>query len=103
LQEATLEDVESLKYQKYAVPTWLDGRAGMGASMSPFDDEDTYDDTPSIEITGEFEVDPNTDWADMIDDRPMIPKQDGPDLTSVMMWVGLVALVLLAYFLFFAP
>jgi protein phosphatase len=100
LEEATLEDVESLKYQKYAVPTWLDGRAGAASS---FDDEDTYDDTPSIEITGEFEVDPNTDWADVLDDRPRIPKQEGPDLTSVMMWVGLVALVLLAYFLFFAP
>ncbi|HZO17249.1 MAG TPA: Stp1/IreP family PP2C-type Ser/Thr phosphatase [Polyangiaceae bacterium] len=102
LKEAEIDDVEALKYQKYALPAWAMERAAKAMRSISFDDEDTYDSTPSIEITGEFEVDADTDWKDVLDERSRIPKDTGPNLSSVFMWIALIGLVIALYFLIFA-
>ncbi len=102
LREATLDDVESLKYQKYAVPAWAGSPDDITRPISRFDDSQDYDSTPSIEITGEFEIDENVDWDNVLDDRPDIPKEAGLSASSVLFWLALVGVVLVLYFLLFA-
>jgi len=97
LKEATAEDVESLHYQKYTLPTWVDDRAGSTRRLAS--QGGGYDDTPLIEITGEFEVDPNTDWSDLFEDRPSIPRQAGPAVSNVVIWVAVAVLVFALYYL----
>jgi len=102
LKEATLDDVESLKYQKYAVPAWAGTNGELTRPLTRYDDSDEYDSTPSIEITGEFEIDENVDWDDVLDDRPDIPKEAGLNASSVIFWIALVGVVIVLYFLLFA-
>ena len=59
----------------------------------------SYDDTPLIEITGEFEIDPETAWEDLLDDRPEIPKEPGPNVSNYVIWVAVAVLVFALYYL----
>ncbi len=102
LEEATLDDVEALKYQKYAVPAWGPVDVDDTRPISRIDDALEYDSTPSIEITGEFEIDENVDWDNVLDDRPDIPKEAGLNTSSVLFWLALVGVVIVLYFLLFA-
>jgi protein phosphatase len=98
LKEPTAEDIESLRYQKYTLPTWVDDRAGSTRRLASQGDT-AYDDTPLIEITGEFEVDADTDWSDLFDERPVIPRQAGPAVSNVVIWVAVAVLVFALYYL----
>jgi protein phosphatase len=100
LAEPTLEDVEQLHYSKYALPPGASERAQR--RIAHYDDEDTYDDTPSIEITGEFEIDADTSWDRVLEERANIPKQTGPALSSVVLWVALVGVIVVLYLLLFS-
>jgi protein phosphatase len=99
LEEPSDEDVAALKYAKYALPAWVDDRAGDTQKVGALDGEDTYDDTPLIEITGEFEIDPETSWEDLLDDRPQIPKDPGPNVSNYVIWVAVAVLVFALYYL----
>jgi protein phosphatase len=100
LKDAAAEDVTALGYRKYKLPAWVDERTGKTQKIRGTGD---YDSTPSIEITGEFEVDANTDWADMIDDRPQIPKEDGPNVSTVMIWIAVAAICFALYYFMARP
>ncbi len=99
LKEPTDEDVAALKYAKYKLPAWVDERVGDTQKLSALDSEDTYDDTPLIEITGEFEIDPETSWEDLLDDRPHIPKEPGPNVSNYVIWVAVAVLFFALYYL----
>ncbi len=99
LREATLDDVESLKYEKYALPAWAGTTGEDGRALGRYDDPLEYDSTPSIEITGEFEIDENVDWDDVLDDRPEIPKEVGLSASSVIFWIAVVGIMIVLYFL----
>lgn len=92
------EDDPELRYTKYKLPPGMD--SGATLRTGALFDEDTYDDTPSIEITGEFEIDPETNWEDLLD-PPLIPKDQGP-IPNVVIWVAVFVLAFaLYYFLFY--
>lgn len=92
------EDDPELRYAKYKLPPGMD--SGATLRTGALFDEDTYDDTPSIEITGEFEIDPETNWEDLLD-PPLIPKDPGP-IPNVVIWVAVFVLAFaLYYFLFY--
>jgi hypothetical protein len=63
------------------------------------DDRDTLDDSPYIEILGEFDVPDDVDWEEVlgIKRKSMRPTAAGPSSTSVMLII--VALGLIAYIL----
>ena len=91
------EDVASLKYDKYALPAWIDDQADATRRVGALAGE--YDDTPLIEITGEFEIDPETSWDDLLDDRPDIPKEQGPGMSNMVILVAVAVLVFALYYL----
>jgi PPM family protein phosphatase len=91
------ESVTTLKYDKYALPAWVDDRAGATQRATALTGE--YDDTPLIEITGEFEIDPNTNWDDLLDDRPNIPKDPAPGMSNLVILVAVAVLVFALYYL----
>jgi hypothetical protein len=97
LAPPTEEDVAGLKYDKYALPAWIDEEAGPTGRVGAYVDE--YDDTPLIEITGEFEIDPDTDWDDLLDDRPQIPKEAAPGMSNMVILVAVAVLVFALYYL----
>ncbi|MCA9625064.1 MAG: Stp1/IreP family PP2C-type Ser/Thr phosphatase [Myxococcales bacterium] len=98
LEPPSDEDVSQLKYDKYALPAWIgdrdDPRAFGNRSGGKSDD-----DTPLIEITGEFEIDPNTPWEELLDDRPVIPREPGPGMSNVVIFVAVAVLVFALYYL----
>jgi serine/threonine protein phosphatase PrpC len=99
LKEPDEKDAERLKYAKYELPAWVDDdHAGATQKTSPFDEEG-YDDTPLIEITGEFEIDGDTSWDDLLDDRPLIPTDPGPNVSNYIIWVAVAVLVFALYYL----
>ena len=98
LREPNSDDVESLKYTKYALPTWVSEHPSSQANGAG-DEVDTYDDTPSIEIIGEFEIDPDMDWDDLIQERVSIPTKAGPNISNVVIWVALIGIVVVGYYL----
>ena len=91
------EDVASLKYDKYTLPTSLVRSSRLGSSS--VDDVDTYDDTPSIEILGEFQMHPDMDWDDVLGDRVSIPTEPGPSVSNVVIWLALLAILIVCYLL----
>lgn len=99
LKPPTPEDVQALKYAKYALPAWVDDRAGATQRVDAFDDE-TYDDTPTIEIVGEFEVELNDNWEDrLFEDRPQTPMGEAPAASNLVIWVAVAVLVIALYYL----
>ena len=55
---------------------------------------------PSIEINGEFEVDSDINWDELMEDRPMIPREQGPEMSRLFVWALVVAAVVLFYLVF---
>lgn len=97
LAPPTEDDVASLKYDKYALPAWIDDQADATRRVGALSGD--YDDTPLIEITGEFEIDPDTSWDDLLDDRPNIPKEQGPGMSNMVILVAVAVLVFALYYL----
>jgi len=97
LEPPTEEDVAGLKYDKYALPAWIDDQADATRRVGALSAD--YDDTPLIEITGEFEIDPETNWDDLLDDRPNIPKDQGPGVSNFFILVAVAVLVFALYYL----
>ncbi|HHH31512.1 MAG TPA: Stp1/IreP family PP2C-type Ser/Thr phosphatase [Polyangiaceae bacterium] len=97
LEPPSEEDVASLKYDKYALPAWIDDQADATRRVGALSGD--YDDTPLIEITGEFEIDPETSWDDLLDDRPHIPKEQGPGMSNMVILVAVAVLVFALYYL----
>ncbi len=98
LSEPDEAEVKGLKYQKYALPMGSSavGETGRLNALNL----GSFDDAPSIEINGEFEVDADIDWDDYVDDRPVIPREQGPDVSRMFVWALLLAAVVLIYLLF---
>jgi PPM family protein phosphatase len=97
LAEPDEGDVKGLKYQKYALPMGSSGVAE-SARLNALN-LGSFDDAPSIEINGEFEVDADIDWDEYVDDRPVIPREQGPDVSRMFVWALLLAAVVLIYLL----
>ncbi|MEM9876746.1 MAG: hypothetical protein AAF928_17750, partial [Myxococcota bacterium] len=96
------DDADGGSYQpvrRYATYTPRPGgAAGSTLRTGALFDEDTYDDTPSIEITGEFEIDPETNWEDLLD-PPVIPRDPGP-VPNAVIWVAVFVLAFAVYYFF---
>ncbi|MFP6684960.1 MAG: hypothetical protein VB934_09610, partial [Polyangiaceae bacterium] len=94
LPQPSDSDVDELRYEKYALPAEIVNE--LGSSM---DDRDTLDDSPYIEILGEFDVPDDVDWEEVLGiKRPSRrPTADGPSSTSIVLI--LLALCLLVFFL----
>ena len=93
-------ETEPLRYAKYTLPSWVDDRAGATQRVGAIDDGDSYDSTPSIEITGEFEIDADTNWDDLLD-APQIPKDEG-SVPNLVIYVAVAVLVFALYNFFIA-
>src|SRR5690606_18298045 len=95
---ASLEDgeAEPLRYAKYSLPAWIDDHAGATQRVGALDGLDGYDDTPTIEITGEFEIDADTSWDDLLD-APQIPKEEGA-VPNLVIYVAVAVLVFALYY-----
>jgi protein phosphatase len=98
LDDAEDGAAQSLKYQKYSLPAWVGNQAGETAKLPAL--AVGADDSPSIEINGEFEVDGDMDWDDIIDERPSIPREQGPDMSRVFVWAVLLAALVVFYLWF---
>lgn len=98
LPEATAADVEKLRYQKYRLPRGINARIGRTIPLPILRDFTADDDTPYIEITGEFEVDPDTNWVDQLfETSPQIPKEDGPSWSTMVIWLLVIGLLIAIY------
>ena len=97
LPEPTSEDIDKLRYQKYRLPRGINERAGRSIPLPILRDFTADDDTPYIEITGEFEVDPDTDWSDLFDTSPQIPTEDGPSWSTMVIWLLVIGLLIAIY------
>jgi len=93
LPEATEADVSKLRYQKYALPAeYLNELSG------GMDDRDTLDDSPYIEILGEFEVPEDVDWEEVLGIKSKRGSAGaGPSSTTLLVFV--IALCILAFLL----
>ncbi len=99
LSPPTSDDIELLKYTKYTLPAWVDDRAGTTQRVESFADAG-YDDTPTIEITGELEVDLRDNWAErLFDEHAHTPMEEPPDATNLVIWVAVAVLVIALYYL----
>ncbi len=99
LQKPTPADVDALKYAKYTVPSWADDRADATDRVDAL--TDGYDDTPTIEIVGEYEIELRDDWEDRLlgERRPETPVEEPPPASNFVIWVAVAVLVFALYYL----
>jgi PPM family protein phosphatase len=98
LHEPKEDEIASLKYAKYTVPSWSDDSENQTQPVRGM--RAGYDDTPTIEIIGEFEVDLSTNWEDQLfEDRPKAPAAEDSGVTNIVIWVAVAVLVFALYYL----
>ncbi len=92
LPEPTDQSVESLCYHKYALPPEYLNKLTAG-----IDDRDTVDETPHIEILGEFEVPEDVDWEEVLGIKRRGVMGHGESSTFTVVVVLLTVLLLVAW------
>ncbi|MEM9694086.1 MAG: protein phosphatase 2C domain-containing protein [Myxococcota bacterium] len=88
LSPPTDEEVETLRYAKYALP--------QSAGYRSLDSTDGYDDTPQIEIHGEFEVDPHTNWDDILE--ASTGREQAGDVPNMVVVIAIAVFVFAVYY-----
>jgi protein phosphatase len=96
LEECNEAATGALKYLKYPLPNATDEDAKHSAQSRSL----AYDETPSIEVHGEFEVDGDMDWEQLLHDRRMMPNEGAEEGSRTWLWVLAVAAVVLFYVYF---
>ena len=96
LAECDDDATAALKYQKYPIPnsTSDDDESNAGPRTS------AYDEAPSIEVHGEFEVDGDIDWDQLLHDRRMMPGEPQLEASRTWMWAVLAGAMVLGYYWF---
>ncbi|MBI4699616.1 MAG: serine/threonine-protein phosphatase [Deltaproteobacteria bacterium] len=106
LQEASPQDIQEIGYAKYTLPTWAaseDGeRITPPAIVAPPEargESPPVDDTPTIEIHGEIEFDPEAGWDALLpEEAPHIPT-NRPSWSVAWVVAALLGLALIGYLL----
>ncbi|MBM4357004.1 MAG: Stp1/IreP family PP2C-type Ser/Thr phosphatase [Deltaproteobacteria bacterium] len=86
--------VASLKYLKYPLASGGDGSSAEGGKGRG------HDDSPSIEVHGEYEVEGDVDWDQMLTDKRMIPMQSSEAGMPTWAWALVIGAVILLYLLY---
>lgn len=96
LTDPTDEDVASLKYSKYHIATTADAASEDGVKRRAAN----FDDTPTIEVHGEYELEGDIDWEQLLYDRRLMPSDARDEGSRTWLWAVLVGALLLAYLYF---
>lgn len=93
LPEPDEASVASLKYSKYGFGS------GLASAISPFDSFRGYDvdDSPSIEVHGEFEVEGEVDWDQVLAEERLVAGDASDGGVQIWMWALGLGLLLLLY------